>query len=87
MKAALYALHYTHSTHDYGLLSLLPSLLPSICTFTFHLLWMWRRIPMLFLHLGRKVRLLPHTVMPVGDRRLVPQFAMGLSFLFSNSGV
>jgi hypothetical protein len=79
MKAAIYVLRYITE-----LLSLLPSLPPSIHTFTFRLLLTWRHIPMLVLHLGRKAHLSPHTVMPVGDLRLVLQFVMGLSFLFSN---
>ena len=41
---------------------------------------------MLVLHLGRKACLSPHTVMPVENLRLVLQFVMGLSFLFSNFG-
>jgi hypothetical protein len=42
---------------------------------------------MLFHHLGRNARLSLLTVMLVGDLRSAPQFAMGLSFLFSNSEV
>ncbi len=70
-----------------ALLSLLPSLLPSIRVFTFPLLWTWRRIPMLFLLLGRTACLSLLTVTLVGDRRSVPRFAIELFFLFSNFGV
>ncbi len=87
MKAALYTLHYVHSTYmTTGSPSLLPSLYPSIPipTFTFWPRWMWRLTLMVFLHLRQIVHLSLLTATLVGDLRLALQYATALFSLFSN---
>ncbi len=87
MKAALYALHYIHSTHNYGITFTSSITYPSIPMFTSWALWTLKLILMLFLHLRQCVHLSPLTAMPVGDLRLALQFVMVLSSLSSNLGV
>jgi hypothetical protein len=87
MKAALYALHYIHSTYDYGISFTSDSVAPMHCYIHFPPLKTLRLIPILnhLLQLPLPPFLL--TVMRVGVRRLVVLLLMVLYYRCSNSGV